>query len=354
MVEREGPGSWLADVLPRYAALQLAMADDVDALLALGVPTAARDPPEHYEQLLDQVGAERRFREAAAAVVDLCDQLASSVIAETVQHDDLHDGQVFVRDGRFQVLDWGDACVSHPFFTLSVTLEGVLPWGLDDVENSVDIAPFRDEYLAPFARRTPGRPRRGGRAGPAARLGLPGGQRPVPGQEHDDDPPADVPRPDALKPPASGTFDSSARPAHALAWERVEGGSDGRFHAQHRCVRAGDGGGRPAAVHRRHDRDARPLARLGRPRRPPRAGLTADADVPAAVVATMPPAPPRWVYDPDFDLRYHLRRVIAPPPARSRRSWRWRGAAMSEFDHARPMWTVTLVEGLNDGGPRSW
>ena len=33
-----------------------------------------------------------------------------------------------------------------------MTLEGVLAWGLDDVEDSVDIAPFRDAYLAPFAR----------------------------------------------------------------------------------------------------------------------------------------------------------------------------------------------------------
>ena len=32
-----------------------------------------------------------------------------------------------------------------------MTLEGVLEWGLDDVENAVDTAPFRDEYLAPFA-----------------------------------------------------------------------------------------------------------------------------------------------------------------------------------------------------------
>jgi hypothetical protein len=50
------------------------------------------------------------------------------------------------------LLDWGDACVSHPFFTLSVTLEGVLAWGLDDVEGSVDVTPFRDAYLAPFRR----------------------------------------------------------------------------------------------------------------------------------------------------------------------------------------------------------
>jgi hypothetical protein len=34
-----------------------------------------------------------------------------------------------------------------------VTLEGVLAWGLDDVENAVDTAPFRDAYLRPWAER---------------------------------------------------------------------------------------------------------------------------------------------------------------------------------------------------------
>ncbi|MGH3030483.1 MAG: hypothetical protein ACRDNE_06900 [Gaiellaceae bacterium] len=45
----------------------------------------------------------------------------------------------------------GDACVSHAFFTMAVTLEGVLAWGLDDVEGSEEIGPYRDAYLEPFA-----------------------------------------------------------------------------------------------------------------------------------------------------------------------------------------------------------
>ena len=72
-------------------------------------------------------------------------------LPETIQHDDFHDGQVYVRDGRYLLLDWGDACVSHPFFTLSVTLEGMLAWGLDDVEGSVDTTPFLNAYLTAFA-----------------------------------------------------------------------------------------------------------------------------------------------------------------------------------------------------------
>ena len=157
-VEPEEP--WLDgwhDVLPRYAALQLAMADDVDAMLALGVPDVRLATlPERYAQVVDEIGAERRFRDALPLVVDLCDRLASYGVAETIEHDDLHDAQIFVRDGRARVLDWGDACVTHPFFTLSVSLEGVLQWGLYDVEDAVDVAPFRDSYLAPLAAAYPG------------------------------------------------------------------------------------------------------------------------------------------------------------------------------------------------------
>jgi hypothetical protein len=142
------------DVLPLYAGVQLDLAQDVDDLLALGVPDMRLAAlPKAYERLMDETGAEQRFRDAAPTVADLCDELAAYGLPELLQHDDLHDGQVFVRGGRHLVLDWGDACVSHPFFTLSVTLEGTLAWGLDDVAQSVDTAPFRDAYLAPYAER---------------------------------------------------------------------------------------------------------------------------------------------------------------------------------------------------------
>ena len=144
-------GRWL-DILPLYAGLQLDLAGDVDELLAVGVPDLRLATlSARYEQLLDEVEVDDRFRAEIPRVEELCQQLAAYGIPETIQHDDFHDGQIFVRDGSYLLLDWGDACVSHPFFTLAVTLEGVLAWGLDDVENSVDTAPFRDAYLRPFA-----------------------------------------------------------------------------------------------------------------------------------------------------------------------------------------------------------
>ncbi len=147
---------WL-EILPLYAGLQLDVADAADDLVGLGVPDLRLAVlPGSFERLLDEVElpVEDRPRVEASVprVHELCEELAAYGLPETVQHDDLHDAQVYVRDGRYLVLDWGDACITHPFFTLSVTLEGALAWGLDDVEGSVDVTPFRDAYLAPFER----------------------------------------------------------------------------------------------------------------------------------------------------------------------------------------------------------
>lgn len=143
---------WL-DVLPRYAELQLALADEGDALLALGLPDLRLATlADRLEALLRALDAP----EAAAAsplvprVRELAGELDAFGLPETVQHDDLHDAQVFLREGAYRVLDWGDACVSHPYFSLSVTLDGVIQWGLDDEEGSEDVGPYRDAYLGPW------------------------------------------------------------------------------------------------------------------------------------------------------------------------------------------------------------
>lgn len=153
---------WL-DVLPRYGQLQLDTVGFAGELLAAGVPRCGLDElPHRYAGLLDVVrglsGEESgRLRNLLPAVQAMCDELAAHGVPETIQHDDLHDGQVYVHEGGYVIADWAESCVSHPFFTMAVTLEGVIAWGLDDVRNSVDVAPFADAYLEPFT--SYGRPR---------------------------------------------------------------------------------------------------------------------------------------------------------------------------------------------------
>jgi hypothetical protein len=158
IVQRERDMSCWLEILPLYAGVQLDLVGDADELVALGAPDLRLALlPSRYEQMLDELGelpSEERVRldEKVPWVREKCAELAAYGIPETIQHDDFHDGQVYVRGGRYLLLDWGDACVSHPFFTLAVTLEGVLSWGLDDVQDSVDVTPFRDAYLEPFTR----------------------------------------------------------------------------------------------------------------------------------------------------------------------------------------------------------
>jgi hypothetical protein len=149
LVERERSLDRWLDVLPRYAELQLALAADGDGFVSLGMPNRSlAGLPGEYLALLERAPVE--FHGTAPRVAELCAEVASLGLFETIQHDDLHDGQIFVRDGHYLFHDWGDACVSHPFFSMSVTLQGNIAWGLDDVKGSVDVTPFRDAYLEPF------------------------------------------------------------------------------------------------------------------------------------------------------------------------------------------------------------
>jgi hypothetical protein len=161
----ESVEDWEA-ILPRYAELQLAAAPQADELLSLGVPDERlAGLPTRLDRLLDDpayllldrpdgMSSEERDRLRAQlpAVVEMCGELASTGIPETVQHDDLHGGAVLVdADRRHRVIDWGDACISHPFHTLTVLLRatayqrGYEPGG-------AEIVRMRDAYLEAFGR----------------------------------------------------------------------------------------------------------------------------------------------------------------------------------------------------------
>ncbi len=60
-------------------------------------------------------------------------------------------------------------------------------------------------------------------------------------------------------------------------------------------------------------------------------------------------APPRWEVDPYFDLDYHLRWARAAGSEDTGQVLRMaEPIAMQGFDHNRPLWEMTVVEGLTD------
>jgi Ser/Thr protein kinase RdoA (MazF antagonist) len=64
-----------------------------------------------------------RLRAVLPAYAEACAELAESGIAPTLQHDDLHDSNILARGPV--IIDWGDACVGHPFGTMLCTLNSI-------------------------------------------------------------------------------------------------------------------------------------------------------------------------------------------------------------------------------------
>src|SRR5215208_1372465 len=153
---------WLP-VLPIYAELQIEMAQRVPELLTLGVPDRRLSVlPGLYGPLLADVDVlridqplgltseqYRRLLDLSPRVAELCEELATHDIAETLNHGDLNDGNVLLSGGRSNFLDWGDSCISHPFYSLrTVLVSAEISLGLE--ENSPELQPLRDAYLEPW------------------------------------------------------------------------------------------------------------------------------------------------------------------------------------------------------------
>jgi Phosphotransferase enzyme family len=140
-------------ILPLYAGFQIELADRRDELLALGVrDVRLATVPRAYEQLLDDAelgltADERaRLRALAPELEEMCEEVAAIGIGDSLQHDDLHDGNVFVDRGNYRFLDWGDSCVSHPFHTLVVTFRSIV-WSRDLPPGAPELKRLRDAYL---------------------------------------------------------------------------------------------------------------------------------------------------------------------------------------------------------------
>jgi len=146
--------------LPGYAALQLATAPRVDELVTLGVPDhrpevlagLLADLLEDRESL--RIGAEdgldpetyERLRAEVPAYAERCRRLADLGIASTIQHDDLHDGNVFAGPDGYRYFDWGDASVAHPFGTLLVTVRSIR-YAAELAADDAALVRLRDSYL---------------------------------------------------------------------------------------------------------------------------------------------------------------------------------------------------------------
>ena len=150
-------------VLPLYVNLQKDLTPHTGELLALGTPDRRlQQLPALFESLiadersmlLDKedsltTAEYARVKRSLPEFSEMCEQLASFKIPETIHHDDFHDGNIFIRAGKITFTDWGESAVTHPFFTLVVMLRSV------DNSIGLDFSPeaeqVRDLFLQAWA-----------------------------------------------------------------------------------------------------------------------------------------------------------------------------------------------------------
>ena len=139
---RSGRGADMHDwerLLVEHARLQRSVEMHVLELLSLGVPdNRPHLLPALREQLLSDRSALRLGRprgpseeevhalcQMGQAFARTCAALDTLGVPASIEHDDLHDNNVFAPAGTGQlmrVFDWGDAVVGHPFMVLHVLL----------------------------------------------------------------------------------------------------------------------------------------------------------------------------------------------------------------------------------------
>ncbi|MCH9757060.1 MAG: aminoglycoside phosphotransferase family protein [Gammaproteobacteria bacterium] len=121
----------LCNAVSQFLSIQQVVADDVDILLNIGVPDYRLDKlPELYQALISKTdilmadGLSKkeisRLEGLYPTVSNLCHQLSSYGIKETLVQPDFNDNNMLVNHvtKKFTIIDLGEVVISHPFFSL--------------------------------------------------------------------------------------------------------------------------------------------------------------------------------------------------------------------------------------------
>lgn len=150
-------------VLREYAVLQVESTAHLDTLSSLGVPDKS---PTAMPGVLAGVlagdesllgpdpgldGCElEALRAGMAEFRAQCMRLEAMGIAHTVQHDDLTPGNVLMPATGPVFIDWTDACIAHPFASLTYPIRHVMEqFGVS--ADSPEVRRVKDAYYEPWA-----------------------------------------------------------------------------------------------------------------------------------------------------------------------------------------------------------
>ena len=127
LLDRREPTPAWDEIVGLYAEVQIELSGTVEELLALGVPDSRAETLGHA---------------------------VGGPLGATLIHEEVHDGNVHVRDRRPVFIDWAEASVSHPFAGMTNTLR-IVSWVSGWKPGSKEVLRLRDAYLEPWTKFAP-------------------------------------------------------------------------------------------------------------------------------------------------------------------------------------------------------
>lgn len=152
----------LIKAIEQFTALQISVADNVNALLDIGVPDYRLDNlPELYLQLISKTdvliadGLSEteldQLKDLHAIVLDTCKKLSTYAIKQTLVQPDFNDNNALINkhSGSITIVDLGEIVIAHPFFSL-ITFLFVIKKHHNLTESSDAYLRLKDTCFKPF------------------------------------------------------------------------------------------------------------------------------------------------------------------------------------------------------------
>jgi hypothetical protein len=143
-------------MLRNYTILQQQVMPNANEVLSLGVTD--RCLPILWKEIndnLDNLCATGLNEEETQKILSMKPELLSmcagmaGIFPDTLEHGDLHSGNVFVEEASFRFFDWGDASITHPFLSVRVFWNSLSELLEEDTDENWmrKISEFRPAYL---------------------------------------------------------------------------------------------------------------------------------------------------------------------------------------------------------------
>jgi hypothetical protein len=123
----------LMELIPAYAELQISTSNKIQELSAL--PNwSIENFPDAFANMLDSLSRDstgfsgeelNSLLKTQDYLTIVCQRLDAIGLPPTIDHGDFGDGNIFVKDGKALVADWGESVIGHPFFSVIHLMETI-------------------------------------------------------------------------------------------------------------------------------------------------------------------------------------------------------------------------------------